>query len=244
MNNKLKEYFKNFKTAIVALSGGADSSAVLKLATDYLGKENVLAATCVNFNMFVYEINFAYKVADLLNVAWKPFYAKLANELFTDDRDKCFYCKKNILGELVKIKKEFGIDVIFDGSNIDDLADYRPGMKAIEMFNIKSPLLENELGKEYVSEVIKDSVLNTLSFHTQSCIATRVKTKNATVEDIRKIELAEDMLRDKFPDIRVRYFGDSLKVEFKRDRIVDEVDRRFIFEILEKNFDEKVKIII
>ncbi|BAI81093.1 conserved hypothetical protein [Deferribacter desulfuricans SSM1] len=211
----IETYFKRFKSAIVALSGGADSAVVLQLATNFLGKGNVVAATCVNLNMFTYEINLAYKIASLLDVSWKPFYSKLAKNLFNSDSEKCFYCKNNIMEELIKIKKELDMDVIFDGTNFDDLNDFRPGLKALKMYDIKSPLLENGLGKDFVKEAIKKSILSKIDFHTQSCIATRIKANGANHKIMRKIEIAEDRLRNNFPDIRVRYFGDYLKVEFK-----------------------------
>jgi len=217
MSNLLKKYFENFKSCVVALSGGRDSAAVLKLAVEYLGEENVVAATCVNPNVFLYEINNAFNIAKFFNVSWIPFYVDFSEEFLNNPKDKCYYCKKGVLNKLVEIKDNIGADVVFDGTNVDDLDDYRPGLKALEELNVKSPLLENSLGKSFAkneTKILED--IAGIYFTVESCAATRIMEDKITLEKLRVVERVEDELRFKYPTIRVRLYSSKIVVEFKK----------------------------
>lgn len=233
----LKSFFKRYKSAIVALSGGADSACVLKLACEHIPIKNILAVTCVNNHVFRYEIENARKIADALCVSWKPFYITYNDKFIENSEQKCYYCKKSILSYVKIIKESEKIDVIFDGTNLDDLNDYRPGMKAIKEYNIVSPLKELGLTKAD-SLKIATSTFNNILFYDESCIATRILNKPIQIKDIVKIEKIEDRLRDIYPGIRVRV-GSNVKVEFKKHRKLDKPDIEFLKKVINFQYADK-----
>jgi uncharacterized protein len=222
------EYFKKFKNAIVALSGGPDSSYLLYLAKEFLGKENLLAATAINAHVFKYEIRQAENVAKLLDIKWIPFEAPMEQEFFKNNEKRCYYCKKSILKKINQIKKEVGFENIFDGSNIDDLNEFRPGREAIKEFGVISPLLDLSLSKKDILKKIEETPLKTLTFYTESCKATRLVNIPIDYNMMDKIEQTEDNLRGRFKGIRIRYNGEKFFYEFKGTYIPSEEDKRFL----------------
>lgn len=235
----MKRFFEKYSSAIVALSGGADSAAVLKIAADHMGSQNIVAATCVNHHVFLYEIENARRVADFFNVLWKPFYVLPHEKFLANDELKCYYCKGNLLSELEKYKNINSIDVIFDGTNIDDLTEFRPGLKALEEHNVLSPLKILGFGKK---DALK--ILHGLPFHfnTESCVATRIVKGRIDLDDMFKIEQIENRLREKYPGIRVRV-GKEVVVEFKKNLKICHSDVEFFFKIITLFYSDK-KIII
>ena len=224
----MKRFFEKYTSALVALSGGADSAAVLKMAVDHLGAPNVIGATCVNHHVFLYEIENARRVADFFNVSWKPFYVTPHEKFLNNSELKCYYCKSNVLSSLQKYRIINGIDVIFDGTNIDDLGDFRPGLKALEEYGVLSPLKILGLGKK---DALK--ILDGLPFHftVESCIATRITRNKIDYHDMFKVEQIEDKLREKYPGIRIRV-GAEITVEFKKDLKISDRDIDFFSETI------------
>lgn len=231
----MKKFFNSYSSAVVALSGGADSSAVLKLAADYIGIKNVVAATCVNHHVFLYEIENARIISDFFSTGWKPFYISPHKKFLENDTLKCYHCKASVLSYLERYRHFNNIDVIFDGTNIDDLNDFRPGMKALEEFGIVSPLKEFELGKKDSLKILKDVPFR---FHSESCVATRISGNRIDYEDIYKIEQIENILRQNYPGIRVR-LGDEILVEFKQDIKISPLDIEFFSKIITLFYEKK-----
>ncbi|TYB32963.1 MAG: hypothetical protein FXF49_08770 [Flexistipes sinusarabici] len=231
------KYFKNYKSCIVALSGGIDSAAVLKLAVDELGADNVAAATCVNPHVFNYEIKNAELIANTLRVKWYTFTSTPSEEFFENVPDKCYYCKKSVIGEIIKIAEKYGYQAVCDGSNIDDLDDYRPGMKILKEYGVFSPLLEAGMGKKDAETIAGKIDHPDIFFNTESCAATRIKTGRITEVRLEKIEKIEDKLRYTYPGIRVRDYGETAKIEFKIKRSLTELDREVIDNVVKKFFE-------
>jgi uncharacterized protein len=232
------KYFKNFKSCIVALSGGLDSAAVLKLAVDELGSENVAAATCINPHIFAYEIKNAQLIANALKVKWFTFVAALDKKFYENVEDRCYYCKKGIMAKIIKIAKRYNYEVVRDGTNVDDLYDFRPGMKVLKEFGIFSPLLEAGLSKEDAKGIALGIGNGEIDFATESCIATRIKIGEITTNRLKRIEEIEDFFRNLFPGIRVRDYGEKAKIEFKNSLDITEKDKNYISDIVGKYFKE------
>lgn len=224
----MKEFFSKYNTAIVALSGGVDSSYTLYLASKYLGPNNVLATTVCNSHIFAYEIENARRVADILNVPWRPVLANMTDNFYKNDDKRCYYCKVSIMEKLLQIKDEIGFDVIFDGTNYDDLKEYRPGMKALEQFSVVSPLKENKITKNDIMLDIINTPLGNITFHTESCIATRVIGEEITTPLIEIIEKVEDELRDKYPALRLRVSRNTVFPEIKSKEKLLNKDAKYI----------------
>ncbi len=159
---KLIEWFEiKFKDkndrVLIALSGGVDSAVVAMVAKNALGKENVLAVTANYQTLSNEELNTAVKVANELDINHKIIeYNELENpEFIKNDSSRCFHCRNELADNLIKIANKENFKLIVDGSNADDLNDYRPGMIALHKKGIKSPLIETGFNKKDIRNLAK-----------------------------------------------------------------------------------------
>ncbi|MBN2735917.1 MAG: ATP-dependent sacrificial sulfur transferase LarE [Spirochaetales bacterium] len=214
---KLYSYIQKWKKAIVAFSGGVDSSYLLYSSFKALGAENVLAVIASSETYpqhekdealaFIekYGLNYQIIETDELGVINKH----------NNPTDRCYHCKKELFTDLSKIAEIKGYDVIFEGSNIDDLNDFRPGMKAVNELDVKSPLKAVEMTKKDIRALSKHHGLSTWDKPAFACLTSRFMyhTKiEAAV--LNQIEQAENFLRQyQFRQYRVRYINDEAVVE-------------------------------
>ncbi|WP_303851084.1 asparagine synthase-related protein [Seleniivibrio woodruffii] len=203
----MEAYFKRFKTAYVALSGGADSAAVLMLAAEYMGTENVKAFTCTGGHVFGYEIEKAAEISAKVGVVHITAPADMPAVFFENTPDRCYHCKRAVLS---KIAEYAGTEVIFDGTNTDDDPASRPGFRALAETGVVSPLRDLGLGKSFTLEKVKSLEID---FHDESCKATRL-TLPIDSERMDRVERAENLLRDRYRGIR--YKIDENRIEFKK----------------------------
>lgn len=215
-------FFSKYKTAVVALSGGADSAAVLMLAVRHMGRENVSAATCVNHHVFRYETVNAKKIAAAAGVRHIEFEAEMTEDFLRGGDERCYHCKKAIMGRLTGIN---GCGVIFDGTSADDNPAERPGTKVLAEYGIVSPLKEMGLGRDFVMAQVAGL---DIAFHSESCIATRL-TGSLDKARMDKVEKFEDKLRDSLPGIRYRI--DDGYIEFKKPLTLKYKDFRLINDV-------------
>lgn len=220
----MEQFFKHYKKAVVALSGGADSACVLLLAAKYLGRENVLAATCINNHFFHYEMENARSIAEKVGVELFEFNVDMPLDFYRGSSTKCYLCKKTIMTEIIAID---GYDAVFDGTNADDDLIERPGSLALSELGVISPLLELGLGKEYARDKCRNE-LSGISFTDESCKATRL---SGPIDEFRMntVEDFEDRLRDRLPGIRYRI--DEAFVEFKKPLKISKKDFELINEV-------------
>jgi len=221
--NKLRKFIKKFKKVTVAFSGGTDSALVLKLSVDSLGRENVIAVTSISETLPEIDRNFAKSIAKKLKVK----HILIKTEEFKNKKfkrnplNRCYYCKKELFTKIKKIAKKFNIDTIFDGSNYDDLNDYRPGRKALKELNIISPLLENKIGKKDVRKLSKILKLPTWNKPQMACLASRIPYGKMLDKNIlKKIDTAENYIRKfGFENVRIRHYGTTARIEVTREKI-------------------------
>ncbi len=225
----MKALFNKYSSAVIALSGGIDSAAVLKLASDFMGHRNIVALTCINNHIFNYEIENARKIASVLGVKWIPFNVEMPTEFFKNNDKRCYYCKSSILNYIENYRLENSIDIIFDGTNIDDLDKDRPGFEAVKKYNVVSPLLDTQRGKDFAKEIVKFFENKRIGFYDESCIATRIKDQPITNDLLKKIEKIEDDLRKDYPGFRLRIFPEKFEIEFKNKYKMNEYDRKLIY---------------
>ena len=156
--NKLVEILKEMQTCIVAFSGGVDSSLLLYVANKVLGK-NALSITVKSPYHFSAEVKDAETFVRKISGKHETIDFKIADEIRTNPKDRCYLCKKKIFSTLVQIAKDRNINYVIEGSNTDDNKVYRPGLKALEELGVRSPLMEAGFTKNDVRELAKEHKL-------------------------------------------------------------------------------------
>lgn len=213
----------------VAFSGGVDSSLLLKIAYDCLGNRAV-AITTAGINHSEREIedsqDFCKKIGvKQFIVPTKPLEIP---EFRENSRARCYLCKRELLGRIKDKALELGIEAVADGSNQDDLDDFRPGRKAIEELGILTPLLDAALTKDEIRQLAKDLQLACWDKPAAACLASRFPFgETITAGKLIMVEQAENYLTELgFKQLRVRVHGNLARIELgadERTKIADEV---------------------
>lgn len=215
---------KNDKV-LIALSGGVDSAVVALVAKKALGSENVLAITANYQTLSAEELNTAVKVANELDINHKIIeYNELENtDFIKNDSSRCFHCRNELADNLIKVANEEDFKLIVDGSNTDDLNDYRPGMVALHTKGIKSPLLETGLNKKDIRKIAEVNQLSNHDKPSNACLASRI-SKNIAITPLKlkRIENCELIIKNIFnvKQVRVRDHGDLARIEVEKEEIV------------------------
>lgn len=220
----IKNYILTLKAVAVAFSGGTDSALLLYAAQEAL-KENVLAITIDSPLIPDEHIQEAIQFCRKHNIRHKVI---KINQLNIDDfsnnpPERCYICKKAMFTQIKNLSESLGIKYVCEGSNIDDLSDYRPGMRAISELGIISPLKELGLTKDEIRDISKRAGLSTHDKPSFSCHATRIAYGEAiTFEKLGIIQRGEKFLNNRgFSPCRVRIHDKTVRIEVPKDRIND-----------------------
>ena len=220
----LKEFISNYTSAIIAYSGGIDSSLIAQLANNVLGKKNTLVVIAVSPSLNNKEFKLATNLAKMNNWNFKPIYTQeFSNDNYLkNDLSRCFYCKFELYEKLEKIFEEEEYQAIFNGTNFDDLGDFRPGLDAAKKKNIVSPLVKCKINKNEVRQIAKLIGLPNWDKPAQPCLSSRVPYGvRISMDNLKKIERSENFLSDLgFLNFRVRMHGDLAKIEVSEDDFV------------------------
>ncbi|MBR4751011.1 MAG: ATP-dependent sacrificial sulfur transferase LarE [Thermoguttaceae bacterium] len=214
--NKLRDYLKELGSLAVCFSGGVDSSFLLTVAREALG-DRVVAVTGVDASVPEREVEEAKAFCKERGVrhtirAVNP----LKEEGYRNNSpNRCYYCKRGIFTEAKRVADENGIKYIAEGSNMDDIGDYRPGLKAAAELSVKSPLREAGLYKSDIRLISKAMGLSTWSKPAYACLASRFAYgEKITEEKLRMIDRAEQFLIERgFFEERVRIHGNIARIE-------------------------------
>jgi uncharacterized protein len=211
---------KNMQSAVLAYSGGVDSTFLLKAVQ--LSGIKTLAVTAVSEITPYHDILTAKRVAEELGIEHRIIKTKkLSIEKFVKNTpERCFFCKDELYSKLNGILLE-GYRFVLDGSNKDDASDLRPGRRAAEKYNVRSPLIEAELSKQEIRELSKELGLPTWDKPSSPCLATRIPYgQRITSEALKRIEMAEELIKSLgFNEIRVRDHGCIARIEVEADKI-------------------------
>ncbi len=234
----LKHILKNMRSVVVAYSGGVDSTFLLKVAGDVLG-DKVLAVTAVSPTYQRKELEFSRLMAKHLNVSHKIIKtSELNNKRFVSNPvNRCYFCKKELFGALKKIAKEKKFDFVIDASNSSDKFDYRPGTKAKEEFEVRSPLAEADLTKEEIRVLSKSLKLSSWDKPSLACLASRIPYGSKISKNIlERIYKAETVLNSMgFKQVRLRHYDRLCRIEVPKndiDRLIN--NRSLVVDELKK----------
>ncbi len=233
---RLLAQFEGVTGAVVAFSGGADSSLVLAVAARALGPERVVAATATSPTYLHEELAAARTVAASLGVE----HVVLETREFDDprfvqnSRERCYYCKSGLLDALTELSAARGGATVVDGANADDVGDHRPGMRAAAEHGVLQPLLAAGVSKAEVRRLARELGLPTWDAPQQACLASRVPYgEPITADKLAAVAAAERALRELgFRQCRVRHHGDVARLEVEPDEVErafalrDEISRR------------------
>lgn len=219
--DKLIEILKDMQSAVLAYSGGVDSTFLLKALQ--ISGIKILAVTAVSETTPSGDFLTAKKMTSEFGIEHRVIKTEeLSIEEFVNNTpDRCFFCKDELFKKLSDIASSEGYKFVLDGSNVDDTSDYRPGRMAAIKYNVRSPLIEAGITKEEVRKLSRQLGLSTWDKPSSPCLSSRFPYgQRITKEALRRVEKAEDFLRSLgFHEIRVRDHNGSARIEVGEDEI-------------------------
>ena len=221
LNDKLENLisFLKSKKVIIAFSGGVDSSLLAYLSNKYAKEALLVTEKSILYPDEEIQLTSEFaKKHDINHLIMER--DPLNDEDFRiNPKNRCYICKTGLYEDIIKIKEEIKFDIIVDGSNLDDLSDYRPGMQALKELNIATPYIDFKISKQEIREICRYFNLEVQSKPSMACFSSRIPyDQEISVVKLNKIREAEKFLRDKFnlKQLRVRLHEETLaRIEFK-----------------------------
>ena len=215
--SRLLRTVEQYGSALVAYSGGVDSTLVAVAAWKVFGGSKMMAVTGDSPSVAKRELTLAEAVAHKVGFPWTSVAThELEDPRYqTNDRSRCYFCKSELYGVLESLRSQSGYQVVMDGFNRDDVGDFRPGLRAGQEHRVVSPLKAAELGKNAIRELSRVWGLPNWNKPASPCLSSRIPYQTpVTVERLRSVEAAEDALHDLgFNAVRVRHHEHAARIE-------------------------------
>ena len=212
---RLLSILKSLDSAVVACSGGVDSTLLIKAAKD--SNINALAVTGKSPTIPSADLNEAIAMASEIGLPHRIIQtSEMQRREFRENTlERCFFCKDTLFGELKNLALKEGYQWVVEGSNLDDLKDYRPGLRARDLHGVRSPLIEAGLAKEDIREISRALGLKTWNRPASPCLSSRFPYGLPITEgELKMVEEAESFLGALgFRGLRVRHHGDLARIE-------------------------------
>ncbi|MCA1741539.1 MAG: ATP-dependent sacrificial sulfur transferase LarE, partial [Bacteroidales bacterium] len=217
--NRLTTIMSDAGSAVIALSGGTDSTYLASFAAGVKGLR-VMAVTITTPYMFRSEVRDAAAFCKSAGIKHMEISMAMPGAVVSNPPERCYLCKSEVMKAVTNAAREGGYAYVFDGTNADDLLDYRPGMKALRELGIKSPLAEAGLTKSEIRVLAREAGLAISDKPSNSCLLTRFPHDTSiTEENLRRAEEAERLTTEMgFAGARVRIHEDLVRIELRRDQ--------------------------
>jgi uncharacterized protein len=221
--DRLRTLLSEMGSVLVAYSGGIDSTFVLKVAHEQLG-ERAVGVTAVSPTFPSIELEIAARVAQEIGARHDIVRTDQLEipEFVRNDAARCLHCKTDLYQLLETVRQSSGGAHMVDGTNLDDLGDDRPGIKAAREWGVRSPLVEAELSKADIRVLAKEFGLSNWDKPAAACLSSRIpRGTPITIESLRRVEEAEDILQAAgFRHVRVREHGEVARIEVGPEEFV------------------------